>query len=118
MLLTDGSDGRALWKKIARGVPNIPHMGQLNGSTINVTYGSVNDPDCCEWYFHSPALPFFEGEGEVVRVTVRVTVRTRAFEDHATGVQLRFSVQRSTVTRPSHEKPRSHVFTPPLPRHR
>ncbi|KAI0262377.1 hypothetical protein BGY98DRAFT_940469, partial [Russula aff. rugulosa BPL654] len=32
--------------KIAPGVPNLPPKGQLNGSTINVTYGSVNDPAC------------------------------------------------------------------------
>ena len=63
MLLTNGSDSRALWKGIAPGAPNIPPKGQLNGSTtINVMYDSVNDsdPDCCEWHFLSPALPFFK----------------------------------------------------------
>ena len=88
MLLTNVSDGRALWKEITPGVPNILHKGQLNGSTtINVMYDLVNDPDRCEWHFLSPALPSLEGEGEVVKVTVRVTIRTRAFEDHATGPQ-------------------------------
>ncbi len=47
-LLASDSAGQALWQKIASGVPNIPPKGQLNGSTINVTYDSVNDPDCCE----------------------------------------------------------------------
>ena len=41
-------------------------------STINVTYDSVNDPACCEWHFsHLPC--HFE------KVTVRVTIGTRAF---------------------------------------
>jgi hypothetical protein len=60
-LLASDSAGQALWSKIASGVPNIPPKGQLNGSTINVTYDSVNDPDCCEWYFLSPALSFGRG---------------------------------------------------------
>lgn len=47
-LLANDSDGQALWQKIAPGVPNIPAKGQLNGSTINVTYDSANDPACCE----------------------------------------------------------------------
>jgi hypothetical protein len=65
-LLASDSDGQALWQKIASGVPNIPPKGQLNGSTVNVTYDSANDPACCEWRFFSPALPFQEGkEGRV-----------------------------------------------------
>ena len=47
-LLANDSDGQAFWQKIASGVPNIPPKGQLNGSTINVTYDSANDPDCCK----------------------------------------------------------------------
>ena len=53
-----------------------------------MTYDSVYDPDCREWHFLSPALPFLEGEG-VVEVTVRVTIWGCVFEDHATGVPLR-----------------------------
>jgi hypothetical protein len=53
-LLANDSDGQALWSKIAGGVPNIAPKGQLNGSTINVTYNSANDPDCCEWAFFVP----------------------------------------------------------------
>ena len=55
-LLASDSAGQAFWQKIASGVPNIPPKGQLNGSTINVTYDSVNDPDCCEWDFLPAAL--------------------------------------------------------------
>jgi hypothetical protein len=54
-LLANDSDGQALWQKIASGVPNIPPKGQLNGSTINMTYDSGNDPACCEWHFFSLA---------------------------------------------------------------
>ncbi len=32
---------------------SIQPKGQLYGSTIDVTYDSVKDPDCCE-------LPFFQ----------------------------------------------------------
>ena len=74
-LLANDSDGQALWQKIASGVPNITPKGQLNGSTTNVTYDSVNDPACCEWHFLSAALLFQEGErGEERRVTVRATI--------------------------------------------
>jgi len=59
-LLATDSDGQALWQKIAPGVPNIPPKGQLNGSTINVTYDGVNDPACCEWHFLSPLLYHFK----------------------------------------------------------
>ena len=38
----------------------IPPKGQLNGSTINVTYDSVDDPDYCEWNF-SPLLCWWRG---------------------------------------------------------
>ena len=63
-LFASDSAGQAMWQKIASGVPNIPPKGQLNGSTINVTYDSVNDPACCECHFLRPALLFQEGKGE------------------------------------------------------
>jgi hypothetical protein len=47
-LLANDSAGQAMWNKIAGNVPNIPPKGQLNGSTIGVTYDGVNDPDCCK----------------------------------------------------------------------
>ena len=107
-LLANDSDAQAVWQKIASGVPNILAKGQLNGSTVNVTYDSANDSDCYKWHFLSPALPFQEGErGEERRVTVRVslTIGTRAFGDmpQARGCG-------STATRLSPGKPRSHVF--------
>jgi hypothetical protein len=40
-----------MWNKIAGSIPNIPPKGQLNGSTIGVTYDGANDPDCCESRF-------------------------------------------------------------------
>lgn len=49
-LLPGDTAGQALWAKISGNIPNIPPKGQLNGSTINVTYDSVNDPDCCKWH--------------------------------------------------------------------
>ena len=55
-LLASDSAGQAFWQKTATGVPNIPPKGQLNGSIINVTYDSVNDPDCYEWDFSPPLL--------------------------------------------------------------
>ena len=30
---------------------------QPYGNTINVRYDSVDNRDCCEWHFRSPALP-------------------------------------------------------------
>ncbi len=63
-LLANDSDAQAQWQKIASGIPNIPPKGQLNGSTINVTYDSANDPDCCKCHFLYPASPFHEGEWE------------------------------------------------------
>jgi len=91
-LLANDSDAQAVWQRIASGVPNILAKGQLNGSTVNVTYDSANDPDCCKWHFLSPALPFQEGErGEERRVTVRVTHdRDSCFRGHATGARLWF----------------------------
>jgi len=51
-LLANDTEGQALWAKISPSIPtNILPKGQLNGSTINVTYNSVNDPDCCELPF-------------------------------------------------------------------
>ena len=47
-LLANDSAGQAMWNKIAGSIPNIAPKGQLNGSTINVTYDNANDPDCCE----------------------------------------------------------------------
>ncbi len=55
-LLSTDTAGQALWSKIAGNIPNIAPKGQLNGSTINVTYDTVNDPDCCEWHFCSLAM--------------------------------------------------------------
>ena len=40
--------GQAMWAQIASSIPtNILPKGQLNGSTINVTYDRVDDTDCC-----------------------------------------------------------------------
>jgi hypothetical protein len=47
-LLANDTAGQAMWNKIAGSIPNIPPKGQLTGSTINVTYDNVNDPDCCK----------------------------------------------------------------------
>jgi hypothetical protein len=47
-LLANDSAGQAMWNKIAGSIPNIPPKGQLNGSTINVTYNTGTDSDCCE----------------------------------------------------------------------
>jgi hypothetical protein len=77
-------------------------MGQLNRSTINVTYSSVNGPARCEWHFLSPALPFQEGVvGEERRVTAGVTIRARAFGDLprglAVGTRLRFDSNKTVA---------------------
>jgi hypothetical protein len=48
-LLQDDTEGQALWANISGNIPDIPPKGQLNGSTISVTYDSVNDPACCKW---------------------------------------------------------------------
>jgi hypothetical protein len=83
-------------------------MGQLNGSTINVTYGSVNDLACCEWYFLSTTLPFQEGvAGEERRATVIVMIGIRIFGDMRRA-RLRFDCY-ETVARKTH----FHVFAPP-----
>jgi len=47
-----------MWSKIAGSIPNIAPKGQLNGSTINVTYDNANDPDCCEFSFLPSPPPF------------------------------------------------------------
>lgn len=57
-LLANDSAGQALWSKIAGNIPNISPKGQLNGSTINVTYDNVNDPDCCESFLFALPPPF------------------------------------------------------------
>ncbi|KAI0264057.1 hypothetical protein BGY98DRAFT_940073, partial [Russula aff. rugulosa BPL654] len=86
--------------KIVAGVPNIPPKGQLNGSTINVTYGSVNDLACCEWYFLSPALPFQEDvAGEESRATVIVTIGIRTFEN-IRQARLRFDSYETVARKP------------------
>jgi len=54
-LLANDSAGQAMWSKIAGSIPNIAPKGQLNGSTINVTYDNANDPDCCEFYPFCPS---------------------------------------------------------------
>ncbi|KAN0114188.1 chitin deacetylase [Russula decolorans] len=59
-LLANDVNGQALWQKIASGVPNIPPKGQLNGSTINVTYDSADDPDCW-WTIHQCTTPKVSG---------------------------------------------------------
>ena len=57
-LLANDSAGQAMWSKIAGSIPNIAPKGQLNGSTINVTYDNANDPDCCEFSFLPSPPPF------------------------------------------------------------
>jgi hypothetical protein len=52
-LLANDSAGQAMWNSIAGSIPNIAPKGQLNGSTINVTYNNGADPDCCESLFHT-----------------------------------------------------------------
>ena len=47
-LLANDSAGQAMWNKIASSIPNIAPKGQLNGSTVNVTYNNAIDSDCCE----------------------------------------------------------------------
>jgi hypothetical protein len=47
-LLANDSAGQAMWNKIAGSIPNIAPKGQVNGSTINVTYNTAADSDCCE----------------------------------------------------------------------
>ncbi|KAH8996015.1 hypothetical protein EDB92DRAFT_1814472 [Lactarius akahatsu] len=60
-LLANDTDGQALWAKIAPSIPtNILPKGQLNGSTINVTYDSVNDPDCW-WSIRQCTTPKLAG---------------------------------------------------------
>jgi hypothetical protein len=47
-LLASDSAGQAMWANMSSSIPNIAPKGQLNGSTINETYNSAADPDCCE----------------------------------------------------------------------
>ena len=48
-LLANDSQGQAMWANISASIPTtIQPKGQLNGSTINVTYNGAADPDCCE----------------------------------------------------------------------
>jgi len=47
-LLANDSAGQAMWNKIAGSIPNIAPKGQVNGSTINVTYNTAADSDC--WF--------------------------------------------------------------------
>ena len=57
LLPNDAGHAAPQWPKIVDGVPNIDIVGtSFYGSTTNVTYDSVEDPDCCEWHFLSPAL--------------------------------------------------------------
>ena len=49
------NDAAPQWPKIVDGVPNIDIVGtSFYGSTTNVTYDSVEDPDCCEGIFCPP----------------------------------------------------------------
>ena len=48
------------------GVLDVTHKDELNGSAINETQGSADDPDCCEW---PPALPFRERRRGTGRAT-------------------------------------------------
>ena len=50
-LLANDTAGQALWANISSSIPtNILPKGQINGSTINVTYNGPADPDCCELF--------------------------------------------------------------------
>ena len=85
-----------------------PTQGQLNGSTINVTYDSVNDPACCECHFLCPALLFQEGKGGEKESNLDSSRQGHnpdwdMPQAHAGG---------SRPTRPSHGNLRSHVVTP------
>lgn len=59
-LLANDSAGQAMWSKIAGSIPNIAPKGQLNGSTINVTYDNANDPDCW-WTIRQCTTPKISG---------------------------------------------------------
>jgi len=59
-LLANDTAGQALWSKIAGSIPNIAPKGQLNGSTINVTYDNAGDPDCW-WTIHQCTTPKLAG---------------------------------------------------------
>jgi hypothetical protein len=57
-----------------RRFPNIAPKGQLNGSTINVTYDSANDPDCCESAFFVPHSAIWGRESVAYRTLVSSVV--------------------------------------------
>ncbi|KAH9979332.1 chitin deacetylase [Lactifluus volemus] len=60
-LLSTDTAGQAMWASIASSIPtNIQPKGQLNGSTINVTYDKVTDPDCW-WTIHQCTTPRIPG---------------------------------------------------------
>ncbi|KAI0295340.1 chitin deacetylase [Multifurca ochricompacta] len=60
-LLANDTAGQAMWANISSSIPaNIQPKGQLNGSTINVTYDSVNDPDCW-WSVRQCTIPKLAG---------------------------------------------------------
>ena len=51
------NDAAPQWPKIVDSDPNIDIVGTSSyGSTTNVMYDSVEDPDCREWHFLSPVL--------------------------------------------------------------
>ena len=56
-LLPSDAVGLEIWNQIVGGVLDVTHKDELNGSAINETQGSADDPDCCEWPL---ALPFRE----------------------------------------------------------
>ncbi|KAH9024069.1 putative chitin deacetylase [Lactarius pseudohatsudake] len=60
-LLANDTEGQAMWASISSSIPtNIQPKGQLNGSTIGVTYDTVNDPDCW-WTFTLCMTPNLAG---------------------------------------------------------
>ncbi|KAI0246826.1 chitin deacetylase [Lactifluus subvellereus] len=60
-LQANDAAGQAMWAHISGSIPtNILPKGQLNGSTINVTYDRVNDPDCW-WTIRQCTTPKIAG---------------------------------------------------------
>ncbi|KAI0067440.1 glycoside hydrolase/deacetylase [Artomyces pyxidatus] len=60
-ILANDTAAQAKWNSIAASIPtNILPKGQPNGSTINVTYDTVNDPDCW-WTVHQCTTPKLAG---------------------------------------------------------
>ena len=76
-LLSNDAARRSRWPKIAGAVPKNPHKDQLSqyGSTVDVTYDSMGDPDRCEWPFLSPASLFEEFAGGPLRWSVGLVLR-------------------------------------------